>query len=274
MVETTTIGREETTAIESGQSGLSFEMDQMSLYDAIKVFKSMGIDQVLISGAKDGIRIAGMDDAHVSMCVEYIDAKRCVKYTNNDVTFGINLSDLKGVLMYVKGRIKVSQNKDMITVSGADGFVKTFQVLGEQLTVKIPQINYSTGAVVSGKQFHTALRVAADMADMVTLTADKNNLIMSATREKTEMELPVKILKGDFKGEEGMKSSYTIEKLEQVARNFQKGDVMVRFITTAEKTVNGKTKEVKAPGPLKLNFKIGETGDDVKGYTLIAPRAP
>jgi hypothetical protein len=273
MVETTTIGREETTAIENGQNGLSFEMDQMSLYDAIKVFRSMDIDSILVSGAKDGIRIAGVDGAHVSLCVEYIDAKRCVKYTNKDVTFGIKLNDLKGVLMYVKGRIKFSQSKEMVTVSGADGFVKTFQVLDEKITVRIPQINYSTGAVVNGKQFHTALKVAADMADTVTLTADKSNLIVSATRDKTEMELPVKILKGDFKGEEGMKSSYSTEILEKVARNFQKGDVMARFITTETKE-NSKTKEVKTPGPLKLNFKIGETGDDVKGYVLVAPRIP
>jgi hypothetical protein len=274
MVETTTIGREERTAIESGQDGLSFEMDQMSLYDAMKVFKSIDVDHVLMSGAKDGIRIAGADIARVSLCVEYIDAKRCIKYTNSDQTFGISLNDLKGVLMYIKGRIKFSQKKDLVTVSGADGFVKTFPIYEEKMTVNIPNINYKTGAVVNGKQLHTALKVAADVADDVKLTADKSNLILSATREKTEMELPVKILKGDFKGEEGIASLFSTHILEKVTRNFQKGDVMVRFITTTETTKNGKVVEEKNPGPIKLNFKIGENGDDVKGYVMVAPRIP
>lgn len=272
MVETTTMERSTTTEI---GKGLSFEMDQMALYDALNVFKSMHVSEVLMSCADDGIRIAATDALKTKLCVEYIDAKKCVRYSSKEISFGMKLNDLRGVLMYIKGTIRFSEKDEKVTVEGANGFVKTFPVMEERLVVNIPQINYETGAVVNGKAFYTALSVAADMAEEVTLTADKVNLIVSASVNEKEMELPVKILKGGFKGEEGQKSNYGSEDLRELAKNFRKGDIMVRF-TATNKTGTGKDERVeKIPAPAKINFKFGDNGrDDVRGYILYAPRIP
>ena len=288
MVETTTMGKEIDMRA-SGEAkmtqGLSFEMPQMSFYEAIQVFKAMGIDQILMTSAEDGIRMAAIDASRVGLIVEYIDSKRCVKYTRGNAAFGVDLNDLKGVLTYIKGTIKFSQSEDTITMTGADGFTKTFSVLDDRITVPIPNLDYRTGGVVNGKQFYTALSVAADMADYVSLTADGSNVIVSATREtgkgkKNEMEMPIKILKGSFKGEEGIKATYNSSMLKDLIRPLKGGDIMVRFVLTLtnnavttkgteEKTTKS---EKKGAGPLKINFKIGQNGaDDVRGYALLAP---
>ena len=284
MVETTTMEKEIDMRASGNMKmteGLSFEMPQMSLYEAIQVFKAMGIEEILMTSADDGIRMAAIDSAHISLVVEYIDSKRCVKYTRGNAAFGVDLNDLKGVLTYIKGMIKFSQRGDKITITGADGFTKTFTVSGELITVPIPNLDYRTGGVVEGKQFYTALSVAADMADQVSLTADGSNLIVSAKRdEKAEMEMPVKILKGSFKGEEGIKANYNTTYLRNMIKPLKGGDVMLRFVVTHNNSavttkgaVEKQTKsESKEAGPLKINFKIGQNGaDDVRGYALLAP---
>ena len=281
MVETTTMERSEKAGY---GEGLTFEMDQVSLYEAIQMFTGMGTDQVLVTSANDGIRIANRNVANTCLIIEYIDAKKCTKYSKGEAAFGVNLSDLKGVLMHIKGKIKFSQKNDRITITGADGFTKTFTVSDDQLLVSIPKIDYRTGGVVNGKQLYTALSVATDMADYVSFTADGSNVIVSATRdEKNEMEMPVKILKGNFKGEEGIKATYDSEMVKNLVKPLKNGDIMVRFVaTTAEqvtKVENTKVKsepgEHKIAGPLKINFKIGENGgDDVRGYALLAPIVP
>ncbi len=288
MVEMTTMEKEIDMRA-SGEAkmtqGLSFEMPQMSFYEAIQVFKAMGINEILMTSAEDGIRMAAVNATKIGLIVEYIDSKRCVKYTRGDAAFGVDLDDLKGVLTYIKGTIKFSQSEDTITMTGADGFTKTFSVLGDRITVPIPNLDYRTGGVVNGKQFYTALSVAADMADYVSLTADGSNVIVSASRDtgkgkKNEMEMPVKILKGNFKGEEGIKATYNSSILKDLIRPLKGGDVMVRFVLTLtnntvttkgteEKTTKSEKKEA---GPLKINFKIGQNGaDDVRGYALLAP---
>lgn len=281
MVETTTMERSEKAGY---GEGLAFEMDQVSFYEAIRAFTDVGIEEVLMTSANDGIRIANMDPQHVTLIVEYIDAKKCTKYSKGDAAFGVTLSDLKGVLTHIKGKLKFSQKGDRITMTGADGFTKTFTVSGDQIVVPIPKIDYRTGGVVNGKQLYTAISVAADMSDYVNFTADGSNVIVSAKRdEKNEMEMPVKILKGNFKGEEGIKATYNSEMVKNLIKPLKSGDVMVRFVVTAEeqttKSENNKTKKVvaeqKTAGPLKINFKIGENGnDDVRGYALLAPIAP
>jgi hypothetical protein len=281
MVEMTTMEKRE----EAGYGeGLAFEMDQVSFYEAIHAFTDVGIEEVLMTGANDGVRIANMNPQHTTLIVEYIDAKRCTKYSKGDAAFGVTLSDLKGVLTHIKGKLKFSQKGDRITMTGADGFTKTFTVSGDQIVVPIPKIDYRNGGVVNGKQLYTAVSVAADMADYVNFTADGSNVIVSAKRdEKNEMEMPVKILKGNFKGEEGIKATYNSEMVKNLIKPLKSGDVMVRFVVTAEeqttKSENNKTKKVvaeqKTAGPLKINFKIGENGnDDVRGYALLAPIAP
>lgn len=281
MVEMTTMEKNE--AAGNGE-GLAFEMDQVSFYEAIQVFAGAGIGEVLVTSANDGIRIANDDSQGISLIVEYIDAKRCTKYSKGDAAFGVDLKDLKGVLMHIKGKIKFSQKNDKITMTGADGFTKTFTVSSDQIIVPIPKIDYRTGGVVNGKQFYTAVSIAADMSDYVNFTADGSNVIVSADRDNAkEMEMPVKILKGNFKGEEGIKATYNSEMVKNLVKPLKNGDIMVRFVATTAgqttKTENNQTKsaagEVKTAGPLKINFKLGENGnDDVRGFALLAPIVP
>ena len=281
MVETTTMERSEKAGY---GEGLAFEMDQVSLYEAIQMFTGMGADKVLVASANDGIRMANRNLENTCQIIEYIDAKKCAKYSKGEAAFGVDLSDLKGVLMHIKGKIKFSQKNERITITGADGFTKTFTVSEDQLVVPIPKIDYRTGGVVNGKQLYTAVSVAADMSDYVSFTADGSNVIVSAKRdEKNEMEMPVKILKGNFKGEEGIKATYDSEMVKNLVKPLKSGDIMMRFVvTTAEqvtKIENTKVKkeagEHKTAGPLKINFKIGENGgDDVRGYALLAPIVP
>ena len=281
MVEMTTVEKREEVGY---GEGLAFEMDQLSFYEAIHAFIDADMEEVLVTSANDGIRIANVNSSHTSLIVEYIDAKKCTKYTVGDAAFGVNLKDLKGVLTHIKGKLKFSQKGEKITMTGADGFTKTFTVSDDQISVVIPKIDYRTGGVVNGKQLYTALSVAADMADYVSFTADGSNVIISAKRdEKTEMEMPVRILKGNFNGEEGIKATYNSKMVKDLIKPLKSGDVMIRFVITTGgeviKTENNKTKkapvETKTAGPLKINFKIGENGnDDVRGYALLAPVVP
>ena len=281
MVEMTTMEKNE--AAGNGE-GLAFEMDQMSLYEAMQAFTGAGIASVLVTSANDGIRISNTNPSRTGLIVEYIDAKRCTKYSKGDAAFGVDLKDLKGVLMHIKGKIKFSQKYDKITMTGADGFTKTFTVSSDQIVVRIPKIDYRTGGVVDGKQFYTALSIAADMSDYVNFTADGSNVIISADRENAqEMEMPIKILKGNFKGEEGIKATYNSEMVKNLVKPIKNGDLMLRFVTTTAgqtiKTENNQTKsaagEIKTAGPLKVNFKIGKNGnDDVRGFALLAPVVP
>ena len=67
MVEMTTMEKNE--AAGNGE-GLAFEMDQVSFYEAIQVFAGAGIEEVLVTSADDGIRIANHDSQRTSLIVE------------------------------------------------------------------------------------------------------------------------------------------------------------------------------------------------------------
>ncbi len=256
--------------------GLVFEMDQISLKNALDVFRtSIEQNTVVFSAARDGVRIAALDASRIKLGVEYIDAKKCVKYSNiEEHAFGINLDDLKGALMHLKGNLRFSQKDEKVVVTGADGFTKTFKVVDEVVKVSIPSIDYRTGAVVDGKELYTAASIAADMADDISFVADGRRLIVSAKRDAdTETEFPIKILNGGFNGQDGIKATYSSEEFLKLIKPIRKGSLMVRYIKTTENTEDGKTTESHEVAPVKINFKIGDEGkEDVKGFVMLAPR--
>lgn len=263
------------TEEETVKDFVAFDMPQNALRRVIDVFIK-GIlrlsvkdeADVLVYVTDDGLRIAGVNGSRTTMCVAYINRGMMKNFRfSRDHTFGMDLKKARSALLYVKDQnatLNFTQNEDIITISGADGFTKTFPVIDEPTVIKVPSIGYENGGVVDAAALYSAVNMASDVDNKIKLTGDNKTLVVSAVRDEkkqTTIEIPVPVLNGKFAGEYG---SFDAELLLPIIGALKPYDIMVRLkIEKNEKSITTM--------PMKVSFKTKDNG--IKGYILLAPMA-
>ena len=245
---------------------MRFDMPQAELRAVFDFFKKALNKTVLFYVSEDGVRIAAYDFAKIAVGVVYIN-KGCMKNYNvsNNHTFALDLDSLKGSLILLKDRqamLSFIQNEDEITVTSGDGFTKTVSVSDDLVEVRVPEIKYESGGVVDSHDFYAAVNMAADMNDLIKLTGDGSNLVVSAYRDdkkKLAIEAPLKLKGGKFNGEMTTMPSDYLKNATASLKNFE---LMVRMKKA------GVDKMVQ---PVKINFKKAVLNGELKGYIMIAP---
>ncbi len=212
----------------------------------------------------NGIEMAAMDPANVAMVVFKLLSSAFVEYNvPEEVTIGINLSNLKQILRRAKPADAVSLelegNKLVITFSSTTKRTFSLSILEvDEKEQRIPDLTFPVTVKTTSTVLNEAVEDADIVADAVSLIAEKDTLTLQAEGDLTKAKIeihPTAETTIFVDGTNPIRAKYSLEYLKKMISGSKLSDsVSLHF---------------NKDYPLKLEYKVV---DKVLLSFILAPR--